>query len=315
MRTLEMKTLKIGKIGLGCMGMSDFYGPADEAESIKTLHAALEMGINFFDTADMYGIGHNEELLRKAFKDRWDKLVLATKFGIMRNDKGEWLGINGRPDYVKQACDASLKRLGRDHIDLYYNHRPDPEVPVEETIGAMKELVEAGKVLEIGISEYSPEQIRSANAIHPVAALQTEYSMWTRHVEEEILDLCDELDIVFVAYSPLGRGFLAGDFSSKDQLAEDDWRRQGERFQDEAVKANMRYVELIEDLAKRKNATKAQILLAWVLHQRERIATIPGTRKIRRLEENLKAAEISFTSEELAEIRENLPAETAGARY
>lgn len=315
MQTITIKDLVITRIGLGCMGMSEFYGPADDKESIKTLHAALDLGINFFDTADMYGSGHNEELLSQAFSDRWDKLVLATKFGMMRGDKGEFLGINGRPEYVKEACDKSLKRLGRDIIDLYYCHRPDPDVPVEETVGAMKELIEAGKVRQIGISEFSAEQIRKAHSVHPIAALQTEYSMWTREVEDEILDLCDELDITFVAYSPLGRGFLAGKFENKEELSEEDWRRQGERFQDEAVEKNKRYLEIIEDIAARKGATKAQILISWVLHQRHNLATIPGTRKISRLKENIAADAITLSEKELQAIRENLPEETAGARY
>ncbi|MCA9618038.1 MAG: aldo/keto reductase, partial [Myxococcales bacterium] len=282
---------------------------------IETLHAAIDLGIDFFDTADMYGAGHNEELLAKAFADRWDKVTVATKFGVRRGPKGEWLGISGRPDYVKEACDKSLKRLGIETIDLYYQHRPDPEVPVEESIGAMKELVEAGKVRFIGVSEFSAEQIRAAHAVHPITALQTEYSLWTRVVEEEILQTCRDLGIAFVAYSPLGRGFLTGAIPNREALAADDWRRENPRFQGENFARNLAVLELIRDIAAKKSATPAQVALAWVLAQGDDVFTIPGTRKIERLEENLGALKVAFSDAELAEIRSRLPKETAGARY
>jgi aryl-alcohol dehydrogenase-like predicted oxidoreductase len=299
------------------MGMSDFYaGEYDEAGHIKTLHTAIELGINHFDTADMYGVGHNEELVSKAFSDRWDKVTVATKFGVRRGPGGEWLGISGRPEYVKQACEKSLKRLGVETIDLYYQHRPDPNVPVEDSVGAMKELVEEGKVRFIGLSEFSAEQIRAAHAVHPITALQTEYSLWTRNVEEEgILEACRDLGIAFVAYSPLGRGFLTGAIPNREALDADDWRRHNPRFSDEALAENARFVELIRDIAAQKGATEAQVALAWVLAQGEDIFTIPGTRRIERLKENLGAWKVQFTAEELAEIRSRLPPETAGSRY
>jgi aryl-alcohol dehydrogenase-like predicted oxidoreductase len=316
-KTLGNSTLQVGRIGLGCMGMSEFYGGTrDEAAHIKTLHAAVDLGIQHFDTADMYGAGHNEELLAKAFSDRWDKVTVATKFGMRRGENGEWLGLSARPEYVKEACDKSLKRVGVDTIDLYYQHRPDPRVPVEESIGAMKELVEAGKVRFIGVSEFSAEQLRAAHAVHPITALQTEYSLWTRNVEDDgILDVCRELGIAFVAYSPLGRGFLAGAIPNREALDASDWRLSNPRFSAEALAENARFVELIRDVAVKKGATEAQVALAWVLAQGEDIFTIPGTRRIERLKENLGAWNISFTAGELAEIRRRLPRETAGSRY
>ena len=288
-KMLGNSTLQVGRIGLGCMGMSEFYGGTrDEAEHIKTLHGAIELGINHFDTADMYGVGHNEELLSRAFSDRWDKVTVATKFGVRRGPGGEWLGICGRPEYVKESCEKSLKRLGLETIDLYYQHRPDPNVPVEESVGAMKELVEEGKVRFIGLSEFSTEQIRAAHAVHPITALQTEYSLWTRIVEEEgILETCRDLGIAFVAYSPLGRGFLTGAIPNREALDANDWRRDNPRFSDEALAENARFVELIRDIATQKGATEAQVALAWVLAQGEDIFTIPGTRRIERLNENL----------------------------
>lgn len=314
--TLGNSTLQVGRIGLGCMGMSDFYGGTrDEASHIKTLHAAIELGINHFDTADMYGVGHNEELLSKAFSDRWDKVTVATKFGVRRGPNGEWLGTCARPEYVREACEKSLKRLGRETIDLYYQHRPDPEVPVEESVGAMRELVEEGKVRFVGVSEFTAEQIRAAHAIHPLTALQTEYSLWTRHVEEGILQTCRDLGIAFVAYSPLGRGFLTGAIPNREALDATDWRRNNPRFTDEALAENARFVELIRDIAARNGATAAQVALAWVLAQGEDIFVIPGTRHIERLQENLGAWKLKFTDEELAEIRGRLPQETAGSRY
>jgi aryl-alcohol dehydrogenase-like predicted oxidoreductase len=316
-RTLGNSTLEVGRIGLGCMGMSEFYGGTrDEAAHIRTLHAAIELGIQLFDTADMYGAGHNEELLGKAFADRRDKVTVATKFGVRRGAKGEWLGISGRPEYVKEACEKSLGRLGVETIDLYYQHRPDPDVPVEESVGAMKELVEAGKVRFIGVSEFSAEQIRAAHAVHPITALQTEYSLWTRNVEHDgTLQTCRELGIAFVAYSPLGRGFLTGAIPNKEALDPNDWRRQNPRFSDEALSENARFVELIRDVAERKGATAAQVALAWVLAQGEDIFVIPGTRSIERLQENLGAWTVELTGEELLEIRSRVPKETAGARY
>lgn len=313
---LGNSTLQVGRIGLGCMGMSEFYGGTrDEAAHIKTLHTAIDLGINHFDTADMYGAGHNEELLSKAFSDRWDKVTVATKFGVRRGANGEWLGISGRPEYVKEACEKSLKRLGLETIDLYYQHRPDPNVPVEESVGAMKQLVEEGKVRFIGLSEFSAEQIRAAHAVHPITALQTEYSLWTRDVEEGILGACRDLGIAFVAYSPLGRGFLTGAIQDTKALDANDFRRNNPRFSDEALAKNARFVELIRDIAAQKGATEAQVALAWVLAQGEDIFMIPGTRRIERLKENLGAWKVQFTAEELAEIRSRLPQETAGSRY
>jgi len=316
-RTLGNSTLKVGRIGLGCMGMSEFYGGTrDEAGHIKTLHAAIELGIHHFDTADMYGSGHNEELVAKAFSDRWDKVTVATKFGVRRGPNGEWLGISGRPEYVKEACEKSLKRLGRETIDLYYQHRPDPNVPVAESVGAMKELVKEGKVRFIGVSEFSAEQLRAAHAVHPITALQTEYSLWTRNVEDDgVLATCRELGIAFVAYSPLGRGFLTGAIPNVAALDANDFRRTNPRFTDAAVAENARFVELIREIAGKKGATEAQVALAWVLAQGEDVFTIPGTRRIERLKENLGASEVTFTAEELTGIRERLPKETAGSRY
>lgn len=316
-KTFGNSTLEVGRIGLGCMGMSEFYGGTrDGAAHIKTLHAAIELGIQHFDTADMYGAGHNEELLGKAFADRWDKVTVATKFGVRRGGNGEWLGISGRPEYVKKACEKSLERLGVETLDLYYQHRPDPDVPVEESVGAMKELVEAGKVRFIGVSEFSAEQIRAAHAVHPITALQSEYSLWTRNVEHDgTLQTCRELGIAFVAYSPLGRGFLTGAIPNREALDQNDWRRQNPRFSDEALSENARFVELIRDIAERKGATAAQVALAWVLAQGEDIFVIPGTRRIERLKENLGAWAVELTDEELLEVRSRLPKETVGARY
>ena len=315
--TLGNSTLRLGRIGLGCMGMSEFYGGGrDEAAHIKTLHAAIELGIDHFDTADMYGAGHNETLLAKAFADRWDRVTVATKFGMQRGPNGEWLGLSGRPEYVKEACDKSLQRLGVETVDLYYQHRPDPNVPVAESMGAMKELVEAGKVRFVGVSEFSAEQIRAAHAVHPITALQTEYSLWSRDVEGNgILATCRELGIAFVAYSPLGRGFLTGAIPNRDALDASDWRLNNPRFTDEALAENARFLSLIRDIAADKGATEAQVALAWVLAQGEDVFTIPGTRRIERLEENLGAWKVQFSAAELAAIRERLPRETAGARY
>ncbi len=316
-RTLGSSTLQVGRIGLGCMGMSEFYGGTrDEASHIKTLHAAVDLGINHFDSADMYGVGHNEELISKAFSDRWDKVSVATKFGVQRGANGEWLGFCGRPEYVKEACAKSLKRLGLETIDLYYLHRPDPKVPLEESVGAMQELVEEGKVRFIGLCEVSAEQLRAAHAVHPITAHQTEYSLWTRDVEEEGgLQACHDLGIALVAYSPLGRGFLTGAIPNREALDANDWRRDNPRFSDEALAENARFVELIRDIAAQKDATEAQVALAWVLAQGEDVFMIPGTRRIERLKENLGAWKVQFTADELAEIRSRLPLETAGSRY
>ena len=313
--TLGAGPLTVSRLGLGCMGMSDFYGPADDATSIKTLHAALDMGITFFDTADMYGRGRNEELLARAFADRWDRLVLATKFGIVRHDDGS-RSIDGRPEYVHQACDASLRRLGIDRIDLYYAHRPDPKTPIEETVGAMKQLVEAGKVRAIGLSEVTPDQIRRAHAVHPITALQTEYSMWSREPEEALFEVCRELSITFVAYSPLGRGYLTGTIPDAGSLAEGDWRRTNPRFADTAAEVNRQFVDTITEIATREHRSPAQIALGWVMQKNESLVPIPGTRRVDRLTENIGALEVKLSSEDLRLIDEKLPSGSAvGARY
>jgi aryl-alcohol dehydrogenase-like predicted oxidoreductase len=311
---LGTSSLRINRLGLGCMGMSEFYGESDEQQSIETLHAAIDLGVNFFDTADMYGVGHNEELIGRAFAGKWDEVVLATKFGIIRDENGGFPGIDCSPAHIKKACEASLKRLNTDVIDLYYAHRVDPNVPIEETAGAMKDLVDAGKVRYIGLSEATSEELQKASREATITALQTEYSMWSRDVEEDILATCRELNIGFVAYSPLGRGFLTGAITSRDSLEDGDFRLHGPRFQEDTLEQNKAFLQLIENVGKEKGITSAQVALAWVLNQGEDIFPIPGTRKISRLKENLAALEVNFSDAELADIRANLPT-AEGGRY
>lgn len=315
-RKLGSLGLRVSEIGLGCMGMSEFYGPSDEAEDIKVINRALDLGVTFLDTADMYGPFTNEVLVGKAIAKRRAEVILATKFGNARGENGEFLGVRGDPDYVRKSCDASLRRLGVDVIDLYYQHRVDTKIPIEETIGAMAELVEAGKVRFIGMSEAAPATIRRAHATHPISALQTEYSLWTRDPEEEILDTVNELGIGFVAYSPLGRGFLTGQIRTIEDLGPDDYRRSHPRFQGDNFQKNLDLVEKVAEIARARGVTPAQLALAWVLSRGKDIVPIPGTRKISRLEENIGAAEIELTSDELRIIDEAFPkGATSGDRY
>lgn len=297
------------------MGMSEFYGSFNEEESINTLHKAIDLGINFFDTADMYGSGANEELLGRAFRGRWSEVVLATKFAVMRGPNGEFLGVNGKPEYIRNACEQSLRRLGTDSIDLYYMHRQDPNVEIEEIVGTMAELIKQGKVKHIGLSEIGPDILRRAHAVHPITALQSEYSLWSREPEQELLDVCNELGITFVAYSPLGRGFLTGAIKSRADLEEGDFRLVNPRFTDEAILKNLKFVEIIESVAQSKGLSKAQIALAWILSHSDDITAIPGTRNVHRLEENLGALKVELTEDDLSIIREHLPLETEGTRY
>ena len=315
-RQLGRQGLTVSTIGLGCMGMSDFYGPADEEASLAVLNHAIDIGVNFLDTADMYGVGANERLLSQVLEKRRNEIVIATKFGNMRAEDGTHLGVNGRPEYVRSACEASLRRLQVDHIDLYYQHRVDPHVPIEDTVGAMADLVKAGKVLHLGLSEASSQTIRRAAAVHPIAALQTEYSLWTRDVEAEILPLCKQLGIGFVPYSPLGRGFLTGAIRDLDALAPGDWRRSNPRFQGDNMAHNLALVDAVKALARRRGCTPAQLALSWLLHQGEHIVPIPGTRSMARLDENAEAVSITLTAEEVRYIGEVLrQSPVAGLRY
>jgi len=315
-RTLGSSNLTVSAIGLGCMGMSEFYGTADEERAVQTLEHALDLGVTFFDTADMYGPFTNERLVGRVLKPVRREVTIATKFGIVRGEDGSMHGLNGRPDYVHEACNASLKRLDTDYIDLYYLHRVDPDVPIEETVGAMGQLVDAGKVRAIGLSETAADTIRRANSERPVTALQTEYSLWSRDPEDEILSTLRDLDIGFVPYSPLGRGFLTGQFTSPDDLPEGDWRRHSPRFQGANFEKNLTLVEAVRDLAESKGVTPAQLALAWVLHQGDDVVPIPGTTRPEHLEDNVAAVNVDLTAEELDELDDIAPqGAAAGDRY
>ncbi len=316
LRKLGHSPLEVSALGLGCMGMSEFYGSQPEEESLATIHRALDLGVNFLDTADVYGRGSNEELVGRALGGRREQVVLATKFGNVRDEEGRFKGTNGRPEYVRQACEASLRRLQMETIDLYYQHRVDRTVPIEETVGAMSRLVEEGKVRFLGLSEAAPATIRRAHATHPISALQTEYSLWSRDPEEQLLPLCAELGITFVAYSPLGRGFLTGRFKRSEDFAPGDWRPNYPRFQGENFERNLDLVRRVEQIAAKKGAKPSQLALAWVLAQGEGIVPIPGTARRAHLEENVAAIELSLTAQDLAQLNEAAPqGAAAGERY
>jgi aryl-alcohol dehydrogenase-like predicted oxidoreductase len=316
-RTLGTQGLTVSAQGLGCMGMSEFYGSADEAEAVATIHRALDLGITLLDTSDAYGPQTNEQLVGRAIEDRRDEVILATKFGIVRDPNDPRVrGLNGRPDYVLQACESSLRRLAVDHIDLYYQHRVDPDVPIEETVGAMADLVDAGKVRFLGLSEAAPETIRRAHAVHPISALQTEYSLWSRDIEEQVLPTIRELGIGLVAYSPLGRGFLTGRFKRPEDLGEDDFRRYSPRFQGANFERNLELVQRVGELAREHDCTSGQLALAWVMHQGDDVVPIPGTKRRTYLEQNVEATELALSAEDLERLDELAPVGVAhGDRY
>jgi aryl-alcohol dehydrogenase-like predicted oxidoreductase len=315
-RELGKSRLRVSALGLGCMGMSQSYGPGNDEESIAVLHRAVELGITLFDTADVYGLGANEILVGKGLKTHRSKVVIATKFGFMRSKDGILTGVNGKPEYVKQACEASLRRIGIETIDLYYAHRADPNIPVEETVGAMSRLVEEGKVRFLGLSEASVGSIERANAVHPITALQSEYSLWTRDVEKEILPACWRLEVGFVSFSPLGRGFLTGQINDANSFGDKDFRKDNPRFQGENFKKNMEFMKKIEEIAVEKKCKPAQLALAWVLSQGKDVVPIPGTKKRKYLEENIAAIELKLTKEDMSQLNEAAPVGVAsGERY